>query len=155
MNLSKVKTPSSDTSQQTTTGTKLKEGSKKVYNYTAEKLGFRGLLIIGIVIGIIIFAIGLLLIAQSYIAIQDLYQMNNMGLIGTTQYNYSLYELYMQEANNAIIGAVGAIITAICLIIAAISPIKGQGTPYFSEFVRLGLLVFAAMMFYIAYMIIP
>lgn len=133
----------------------MKEGTKKVYDYTAEHVGIRGLLIIGIVIGIIIFAIGLLLVAQSYVALQDNSQMYNLSLISQTQYNYRVYQLNMQEANNAIVGQIGAVIAAILLIIGAISPVSGKGTPYFSEFVRLGLLVFAAVMLYVAVMITP
>jgi len=131
----------------------LKEGTKKVYDYTAEHVGMRGLLIVGIVIGIIVLAIGLFLVAQISIAIQDLNQMNNLGLVTATQYNYRLYQLNIQQINNEIVGQVGAIITAIFLIVAAISPISGKGTPYFSEFVRLGLLVFAAVMLYLTVMI--
>ena len=132
---------------------KIKEAPKKIYDYTAENVGIRGLLIVGIVIGIIILAIGLFLVAQTSIAIEDLDQMNTLGLLTPTQYSYRLNQLQMQGINNVIVGQIGAIITAILLIVAGISPISGKGTPYFSEFVRLGLLVFAAVMLYLAVMI--
>lgn len=79
--------------------------------------------------------------------------MNTLGLVTATQYSYRLNQLQMQAINNEIIGQIGAIIAAVFLIIAAISPISGRGTPHFSEFVRLGLIVFAAIMLYLAVMI--
>ena len=115
-----------------------------------ENIGKRGFLIVGIVVGIIIFAIGLLLYAQTNYAIQDLEQMEDLALITGDPYEYNLRELLMQEINNTMVGQIGAVITAICLIIASLSPITGKGTPYFSEFVRLGLMVFAAVMLFVA-----
>ena len=129
---------------------KVKKALKDAKDYTVENLGRRGIITVLIIIGIIILAVGLLLLGMNQYTLQDIYQMSNLGLLTAQEYNFRIYELYKVMNTNRMIAQIGAIITAIFLIIAAISPISGKGTPYFSEYVRLGLLAFGALMVYVA-----
>ncbi len=146
--------PQKQTPEQKTMITKIKDATKavtkKIKDHVAEKAGIRGILIYLIIIGIIIFAIGLILITANNIEMQHLYQMNTLGLIGGTEYNYLMREIYIKMYRNEVIGQIGAIITALFLIIAAISPISSKDKSYFSEHTRLGLIAFAAVMIYVA-----
>lgn len=151
----KLKDPNQPTNfQQKSTISKIKDttqdAAKKFKEYAVEKAGRRGITTIFIIIGIIIFSIGLILNTANYIELQNLYQMNNLGLLSGTEYSYRIYDLQITMYENRIIGQIGAILTAICLIIAAVSPISGKGTPQFSEYLRLGMIVFAAVMIYVA-----
>ncbi len=132
---------------------KFKKAVKNAKDFTIENLGKRGILIVLVIIGIVVLAVAMLLLALNQLTYQDLNQMQNLGLITPTEYNYRLFELNKTITINTLIGQVGAIFTAVCLIIAAVSPISGKGTPYFSEYIRLGLLAFAALMIYVAVLI--
>ena len=131
---------------------KFKSAAIKAKDFTVENIGKRGTLIIALIIGIIVLAIGLVLISIKNTELQDLNQMNNLGLLlsSTTEWKFLQIQIFKDIALDTIIVQLGASITAIILIIAAISPISGKGTPYFSEYVRLGLIVFAAVMIFIA-----
>ena len=131
---------------------KFKSAAIKAKDFTVENIGKRGILLIVLIIGIIILAIGLVSINLNSMKLQDLNQKDNLGLLdsSTIEWQFLYTQIYKDIASNAIIVQVGALISAIALIIAAISPISGKGTPYFSEYVRLGLIVFAAVMIYIA-----
>ncbi len=131
---------------------KFKSAAIKAKDFTVENIGKRGTLIIALIIGIVVLAIGLVLISIKYTELQDLNQMNNLGLLlsSTTEWKFLQTQILRDIASDTIIVQIGALITAIILIIAAISPISGKGTPYFSEYVRLGLIVFAAVMIFIA-----
>jgi len=131
---------------------KFKTAANKAKNFTVENIGKRGILLIALIIGIIILAIGLASISIKTMELRDLEQMNNLGILlsSSTEWKFLQTQILKDIASNTIIVQVGALISAITLIIAAISPISGKGTPYFSEYVRLGLIVFAAAMVYIA-----
>ncbi|MHA1650844.1 MAG: hypothetical protein ACTSYB_11670 [Candidatus Helarchaeota archaeon] len=141
------KLPSTDQPSKTD---KLKKALKSAKDFTVENIGKRGILTILIIIGLSILAISLIMIGFNQLELQDINQMNNLGLLTNQEYWYRIYELNKTIAVNTMIGQIGAILTAVFLIISAISPISGKGTPYFSEYVRLGLLAFGALMVYVA-----
>ena len=134
----------------TSTRSKVKDAAKKAIDFTIENTGKRGLLSVLIVIGLIILAIGLFSVALNNIDLNDLKQMNNLGLLTGIEYNFRLNENSKAIAINTLVAQVGAILTAVFLIIAAVSPISGKGSPYFNDYVRLGLIAFAAVMVYVA-----
>lgn len=131
---------------------KFKTTVTKVKNFTVENIGKRGIIIIALIIGIIVLAIGLVTISIQNAGLRDLDQMNNLGLLlsSSTEWKFRQTEILKTIALSTIIVQIGAFISGIVLIFAAISPISGKGTPYFSEYVRLGLIVFAAVMIFIA-----
>ncbi|NVM29937.1 MAG: hypothetical protein HWN65_13935 [Candidatus Helarchaeota archaeon] len=123
--------------------------SKKIKNFAIEKAGERGVLTILIIIGLIVFAIGLIALTASNIDYQNLSMMNTLGLIGGTEYSYRRCLIYIEMYNRRIVGQIGAMITAVFLLIAAIFPFSKNGTPLFSEYMRLGMIAFAAVMIFV------
>jgi len=140
-----------------TTIEKFKTAAIKVKDFTIENIGKRGVIIIAILIGIVIFAVGITLRTSNYIAYYDLQQMGNLGLLNPSspEFIFQKWQIYRSISTNTLIAQIGAIITGVLLLIGAISPFSGKGTPYFSEYVRLGLAIFAGVLIYIAFMLNP
>jgi hypothetical protein len=83
--------------------------------------------------------------------------MVNIGLIGSgsPEFNYARWQIYSTISTDTLIAQIGAVIAGIVLLIGAILPFSGKGTPYFSEYVRLGLAVFAGVLIYVAFTLSP
>ncbi|MHA1269314.1 MAG: hypothetical protein ACTSPY_05955 [Candidatus Helarchaeota archaeon] len=73
---------------------------------------------------------------------------NALGLISNSVLNNYLYQINITVLNQRIIWVISGFITIIGLILGAVSPFSGKGTPLFSEYVRLGLLISAVIIFY-------
>jgi len=107
---------------------------------------------------ILLILVGLLLILASLIINYNqqylrLYytEKNALGLISTSVLNNYLYQINITVLNLRVFWTISGFITIIGLLLGAIAPFGGKGTPLFSEYVRLGLLVSAGIIFYVIF----
>lgn len=108
----------------------------------------RKLVIFEIMIGIALIALIIIMnYSQQYLKMY--YQeKNSLGLISNSVYNNYLYQLSVNVINLKVFWILAGFVTIIGLILGAVSPLGGKGTPYFSEYVRLGLLVGAGVVLF-------
>ncbi|MBD3230259.1 MAG: hypothetical protein GF329_18920 [Candidatus Lokiarchaeota archaeon] len=76
---------------------------------------------------------------------------NALGLIDVSVLNNYEYQIDVNIMMLRVFWVSAGFLTIVALIVGALSPFGGKGTPYFSEYVRLGLIVCAGVIFYVMF----